>query len=124
VSYGIIYKVTNNKKLSDSHKGYKPSDESNRKRPETLNKLNRRGKNHPCYGKKQSSETIERRVNKIAKTYCFVSPPGEVFVITNLSKFCRDQGNLCSTNMTKVWLEKRKSHKGWTKYKEVGGGKS
>lgn len=47
------------------------------------------------------------------KTWEFTSPTGEVQVIVNLQKFCRDNG-LGATAMRNVNKGKMKNHRGWT----------
>ncbi|CAM0028572.1 HNH endonuclease [Vibrio phage D529] len=52
-----------------------------------------------------------------AKSYKFTSPNGDLVVIHNLRKFCKDN-NLTDANMNKVNSGERKQHKGWTKWEE------
>lgn len=89
--------------------------------PETLEKLriSNSGKNNPMYGtsgekapfygKRHTQETL----NKMSKEYTFLSPTGEVIVIQNLHKFCRENG-LTGSCMCAVASGNRKSHNGWT----------
>lgn len=49
---------------SETHKGKPQSEESNRKRSETM-KGKYKGKNHPMYGKSQSEETIRKRIESL-----------------------------------------------------------
>lgn len=54
-----------------------------------------------------------------AKYYKLVSPDGEIFIIKNLSKFCRDtknKYNLCMQNLSKLSNNKIKYYKGWYCY--------
>lgn len=50
-----------------------------------------------------------------AKYYVMVSPTGVVENIYNMKKFCRLKG-LDSSNMFRVFHDKQKQYKGWTKY--------
>ena len=54
-----------------------------------------------------------------AKNYKFISPNGAVEYIYNLSKFCR-KNNLSQAHMSAVSTGKRKHHKGWLKYNQLG----
>lgn len=47
--------------------------------------------------------------------YTFINPVGEVVVIYNLNRFCREN-NLSTPNMCKVISGIRNHHKGWKKY--------
>lgn len=49
-----------------------------------------------------------------AKNAELKSPDGDVVIIYNVSKFCRDNG-LSQSAMSAVKLGKRKSHKGWSR---------
>ncbi len=53
------------------------------------------------------------------KSFSAISPSGEVVMITNLAKFCREKG-LNKSNMHKVITGKFKSCKGWTRNDEQG----
>ena len=46
------------------------------------------------------------------RKYKITSPVGEVFLISNLAKFCRDY-SLCKANMTKVAKGRKAPYKGW-----------
>lgn len=59
----------------------------------------------------------EEHKNKIKKSYIFVSPEGKKYSVFGLIEFCQ-QFNLNKGAMSEVWSEKRKTHKGWTKYYE------
>jgi len=89
--------------------------------PETLEKLSTAssGKNNPMfgttgekcpfYGRKHTQEALL----KMSKEYTFLSPIGEIIIIQNLHKFCRENG-LTGSCMSAVASGDRKSHKGWT----------
>lgn len=48
-----------------------------------------------------------------AKSYLLKSPDGEVVEVTNLAKFCRDNG-LTQPLLSRVVLGRNNHHKGWT----------
>ena len=127
-------------KISKSLMGKVQSEETKMKRSKSLS-----GENSPCYGKEKSNEIKEKistslkktyydgykhpmlgkqhsqeSIEKMSKTYMFVSPIGELITIKNLHKFCRESSeNLITSKMVAVNNGRRNSHKGWTKYKEV-----
>lgn len=85
-------------------------------------------------GKKQSKETIEKRLNKIiglkrTKAQCqnisnstgkigiFLSPNNEIVNVKNISKFA-EENNLLFGNLCMVLRGERIHHKGWSKYIE------
>jgi len=95
-------------KISLSNKG---------KRQSCLNKLMIAEANKTRWiGRKHSEETktklaeITRERN--SRTHRFIDPEGEIVVIHNLAKFCRENG-LNSGHMTQVELGKKNHHKGW-----------
>jgi hypothetical protein len=116
--FGTKHSEETLKKQSESHKGIIQSEESNKRRSFTLRSRDSRGVNSPNFGKVQTEETIRKRVEKVSKTYYFISPSGVFTIITNLAQFCRENKDqqLSSTNMTKVALGKRTQHKGWMKW--------
>jgi hypothetical protein len=61
---------------------------------ETRRKLSiaNKGKNNPMWGKKNSSETIAKRVDKNSKIWKVTFPSGEIQIIKNMAKFCREHG--------------------------------
>lgn len=84
-----------------------------------------KGKNHPWYGRKHSEESKQRMsesqkghlmseatILKMSKTYIVTSPDGVEQTITNLSKFCRDNG-LCKSAMNGVAKGTSTHAKGW-----------
>lgn len=50
--------------------------------------------------------------NKNAKTYKLVSPDGELVIVTNMERFCRER-SMHSSLINKVLSGERLSHKGW-----------
>ena len=71
------------------------------------------GKVHPRQGKHPSEESIQKRVDKTAKTYYFISPMGVRTTIRNMKKFCREN-NLHNGLMFGVASGKRTHYKNWT----------
>lgn len=98
-------------KISAFRKTFKYSEESKKKignsnrgkirTPEQIEKIRQ-----SRIGKKQSEHQKQVVAEMRQKTYKLTDPNGNEFVITNLSKFCRennlDQGNICA-NRTKGW---------------------
>jgi hypothetical protein len=88
------YSEESKKKMSLSKKGKNISIEHK----ENI-RLSRIGTKQTDYQKQRASETKQ-------KSYKLTDPNGNEFVITNLSKFCKennlDQGNMCA-NRTKGW---------------------
>lgn len=68
-------------------------------------------------GYRHSEETKKKMSDSQGTDYIgAVSPTGEVFApIHNMSKFCREHG-LGVSSMVGVMNERRKTHKGWSKY--------
>lgn len=50
-----------------------------------------------------------------SKEFVFLNPEGEVIVIKNLEKFCREN-NLRSSNMHDVFTGRNSNHKGWRRH--------
>jgi len=67
----------------------------------------KKGEKHPFYGKKHSKETIQ----KLSSNWMVISPTGQEYKISNLTKFCRDN-NLHNGTMCSVAKGNRKHHKG------------
>ncbi|AGG58237.1 hypothetical protein VPDG_00076 [Vibrio phage henriette 12B8] len=61
-------------------------------------------------------DTIEsNNIEGHAIDWKFISPDGNVVLVYNLAKFCREN-NLTYHSMQRINKGTRKSHKGWTKY--------
>lgn len=88
------------RRLSISHKGYKMKDETKRK-------LSKRWKGiAPCQlAKKRSIEASQ-------KTYTLISPSGIETKITNMAKFCRENG-YDKSNMCELVNGHKLSYRGW-----------
>ena len=59
-----------------------------------------------------SSDCIKRRSQNKSKTYKITEPTGEVLIVKNLTKFCKER-NLNQGNMNNVALGRYKSSKGY-----------
>jgi hypothetical protein len=70
-------------------------------------------KNKSIAAKKRSKEIIDNK----AKNFIIINPKNEIFKITNLDKFCKEN-NLSSSNLIKVALKRSKHHKKWRCYYE------
>lgn len=57
-------------------------------------------------------EINEKRSNTLSKKWKLTDPKGNIFFITNLKKFCNENG-LLDSNMKKVANGKRSHHKNW-----------
>lgn len=100
-------------KISAFRKTFKYSEESKRKMseakkgkkltPEHIEKTRRWGMKNTDYQKQRAAETRQKK-------YQLTNPDGISFEVTNLSKFCRengfDQGNMCASR-TKGWTCKK-----------------
>ena len=88
--------------------------------PETCEKMSISLKNHwsTPQGKKTKSSVSKKNWDRIEyrslyeKTYTIISPAGLEYTVTNLRKFC-DENGIRHTNMYKVTSGKRKSCSGW-----------
>lgn len=66
----------------------------------------------PMLGKKNSQETIEKRVAGLSKHYHLISPTGEAVHVVNMAEFCR-QNDLDKRNLQALVAGRGKSHRGW-----------
>ena len=82
--------------------------------PEHKQKLSdaKKGENNPMYGKKHTPEHIQKRADAQSKDYTITDRQGNEFPITNLSKFCRENG-LNNGHLTQVARGTRNHHKGY-----------
>lgn len=88
-------------RLSISHLGIKLS----RKTREKLSILNK--------GKKPSQNAIAASIAKFQKTYALVDPSGNLVQITNMAKFCRENG-YSNVGMCHLTTGRLKRYKGWS----------
>lgn len=100
--YGKQHTEETKQKISVKKIGTKMSDETKQK----LREAN--------LGKKMSEEAIAKTVAAHSKTYYLTTPAGEDIVVTNLSKFCREN-NLDQRNMSKMYNGLQKTSKGYTR---------
>ena len=63
-------------------------------------------------GKKQSEDSINKRIQKQSKNYTFLNENGDVINVFNLNKFCRDN-NLSQSTMRSVFYGRINVHKGY-----------
>lgn len=70
------------------------------------------GINSSRFGKKNTIEHNNKIAEKLSKKYIFVNPNGDLIEITNLSKFCRENG-LTQSLMSAVSNGYRNHHKNW-----------
>lgn len=68
--------------------------------------------NPPMLGKTFTKEHKYKLAFALAKTYKIIKPNGDIEVIKNLSKYCKEN-NLNNKNMNAVANKKRKQHKGY-----------
>ncbi len=86
------------------------TEEEKEKRLEKLKKAN--------LGKKQSDYQKKRAAEGRQKTYELKTPNGEIIIITNLLKFCRDN-NLNQGNMNKTLEGICTNHKGYVVLRKI-----
>lgn len=103
---GRILTKEHKRKISLSSKGRKPSKlAQERSRLASLgNKWN--------LGRKHSQESIDKMSENRSSCWQITDPKGNIFVIKNLSRFCKKNG-LNPSHMSTVAKRKRKHHKGW-----------
>lgn len=93
--------------LSKSRTGYKMSDEQKKK----ISQI-QKGKELSEGTKKKISQALTDNPLRV-KTYEITDPSGEIYVISNMKKFCEEKG-LDTRNMSLVARGKRKRHKGYS----------
>lgn len=102
--YGKRHTKETKQKISEKKNGTKMSEETKQK----LREANK--------GKKMPKEAIAKTVAARSKTYYLTSPEGKNIIVTNLTKFCRENG-LDQRNMSKMYAGLQKSSKGYIKWK-------
>lgn len=112
-------------RMSASNKGRKRSPEfcrriSERQRNLVVSAETRRKLALANIGKRQSRETVEKRINAVTggRRCTFVSPTGETFTdVINVSAFAREHG-LDATCLRRVSIGKARQHQGWIGYRQ------
>ena len=102
-SYGRVASAETRKKIGQASLGRIPSIEARQKMS-----LAQTGRKHSAETKNKMIEVQSGKVN-----YCFFDPLGNTFLVTNLSKFCREH-NLNCGHMCELAHRKLNKHKGWT----------
>lgn len=98
---GVKKSKETRKKMSISRKGWTPTQEV------------RENMRLSHLGKKFSKETKEKMSKaRCKKIYYLISPNGDLYIIDNLTKFCKDN-ILDNSNMSRVVRGIQKYHKGW-----------
>ena len=134
---GYIITEEHRKNLSESHKGYKHTDEQRRKISKALtgrpvseytrklisesNKkvIKLRGPDNPCYGRAPSKKVRDRLIEVISCWWEITFPDGTKKVLKNLSAFCREY-NLSKGSLCSVSRGRRPHHKGYKCRKLTG----
>lgn len=104
------------RKMIESNTGQKRSKETREKMSKAqlgkkrnpLSEEHKRKIGQASKGRLKSEETILKQ----SKEWILESPDGEVMIIINLKKFCREQ-NLTFPSMIRIANGDRKTHKGW-----------
>jgi hypothetical protein len=117
---GIERSIDIKKRLSDIAKervgdkngmfGRKHSDESKEKM--SKNTIKKFGSDNPSFGR------VRKESEKIYDTWELSNQNGDVVVVDNLSKFCKEN-NLNPTCMRDIFYGRMKSHKGWIKVLKI-----
>jgi hypothetical protein len=108
-------------KISTYRKTFKYSEESklkmsNAKKGKVLSEEHRKKISLCQQGKKQPESQKQKVSEKLSKKYILTTPVGKTIEITNLRKYCKENG-LDQGNMVKVSQGILKQHKGYTCYK-------
>ena len=102
-------------KVSAFRKNFKYSEESKlkmslAKKGKILTNEHKKNISLSSIGKKQPESQKQKVAEKLSKKYILTTPDNQIIEITNLSKFCRDngldQGNM-SRNLVKGWTCKK-----------------
>jgi hypothetical protein len=118
--YGKKYSLEERKKISDRWKRERHPNYGRKASLETRKKLSEIHKGHPATlgftGRKHTEETKQKMREKTSfKSFCVISPTGEIICDKNMKEFCR-KNNLDSGHFSCVLNGKRKSHKGFRLY--------
>lgn len=97
---GKVVSIATRRRLSESHRGLHQSKS-------TKQKLSRHFK-----GRRGTVYCYQRSVEASAKTYTLISPNDTPMVVTNMAKFCRENG-LSKHRMCEVVRGRRMVYRGW-----------
>lgn len=100
---GVTLSKETREKISNSHKGKKASEETKEKM-----RVKRLGI------KPANGRATEKMIEKCSKTYIFENE-GEEITITNLNKYCRENG-LCRASMRALYYGKKQKYKTYRRY--------
>ena len=102
------------KKISDSAKNRKASEETKRKMSKShMGRISPKGMLGKKLTEEQREQIRERKVARDNKTWVMKDPEGKIHTTNNLKYFC-EQNNLTDSAMHHVICGKRNHHKGWT----------
>jgi len=123
------------RKMSESHKGTRNHFYGRKHSEETKRKISAKltgrkltvqqrrniskgisGTKNPFYGRKHTEVSKRKMGDSKAKIYRFKNPKGQIVEITNLNRFCKENG----LNQGAMWNVvnppyRRKKYKGWTR---------
>lgn len=103
------------KKISDSAKNRKASEETKRKMSKShMGRISPKGMLGKKLTEEQREQIRERKVARDNKTWVMKDPEGKIHTANNLKYFC-EQNNLTDSAMHHVICGKRNHHKGWTR---------
>jgi len=103
------------KKISDSAKNRKASEETKRKMSKShMGRISPKGMLGKKLTEEQREQIRERKVARDNKTWVMKDPEGKIHTTNNLKYFC-EQNNLTDSAMHHVICGKRNHHKGWTR---------
>jgi len=103
------------KKISDSAKNRKASEETKRKMSKShMGRISPKGMLGKKLTEEQREQIRERKVARDNKTWVMKDPGGKIHTTNNLKYFC-EQNNLTDSAMHHVICGKRNHHKGWTR---------
>ena len=105
-------------KVSAFRKTFKYSEESKlkmslTKKGKVLTDEHKKNISLSNIGKKQPNSQKQKVSEKLSKKYLLTTPNNQIIEITNLRKFCKENG-LDQGNMINVSKGKLRHHKGWT----------
>jgi hypothetical protein len=119
-SYGRKHSLETKRKMSEDRRGEKSPNYGRKASIETRQKLSKMRKGRPgtygFRGKNHSEETKQKmKEKKKVKSFCVISPTGEIICDKNANEFCR-KNSLSKGSFSKLLNGKLKSHKGFRLY--------